>query len=250
MNSIVKFEFEGHQVRVDARESSEWYVAKDVCEALGITNHRDAVASLDDDEKYDVGITDAMGREQLATAISEAGVYQLAFKSRKAAARRFRRWLAHEVIPSIRKNGGYAVPGREQEFVAKLAEQGRLILELTEQNKLLGSHVLELMRRVADRPNGLLGTGAKDLLARIASVATLRCRLGDPNASQTSVDNEVRMIVDYPRIRGAKWKHCPAEVATRAHSYVAGLIDTLDKRIARQAKATASSKQRDLFSKN
>ena len=105
--------------------------------------------------------------------------------------------------------------------------------ESIERVKLLEENVRELMRRIADRPNGLLGPGAKDLRARIASVGKRRSLLGDPNSAGTAFDNEVRMVVGYPRTRGARWENCPAEIATRAHSYVAMQIDSLDKRIAK-----------------
>lgn len=115
--------------------------------------------------------------------------------------------------------------------------------ETNERVALLETHVIELMRRIADRPNGLLGPGARDLRARIAMVSEQRSGLDDPNASLTAVDNEVRMFVGYPRTRGNKWEHCPAEVATRAHSYVAAQIDTLDKRIKKHGKRLPNSRQ-------
>lgn len=115
--------------------------------------------------------------------------------------------------------------------------------ETNERVALLETHVIELMRRIADRPNGLLGPGARDLRARIATVSEQRRSLEDPNGSLTAVDNEVRMFVGYPRTRGNKWEHCPAEVATRAHSYVAAQIDTLDKRIKKNGKRLPNRRQ-------
>jgi hypothetical protein len=106
-----------------------------------------------------------------------------------------------------------------------------------ERIRVLEQSVLELMRRIAPDPNGLLGSNARDLRARISSVAAKRRQLGDPHASLTAVDNEVRLIVDYPRIRGAKWENCPSNVATRAHSYVAAQLDTLDKRIKKSTRS-------------
>jgi hypothetical protein len=74
-------------------------------------------------------------------------------------------------------------------------------------------------------------------------VAEARKALGDPNATLTAVDNETRMIVDYPRTRGASWENCPAYVGTRAHSYVAAQYDSLHKRAKALGKATRSSRQ-------
>lgn len=215
MNEIVKYKFEGREVRIDSQGLREMYVAKDVCDALGIANVSDALSRLDDDEK-DVVITDTLGGPQEMSMLTEAGMYKLTFRSRKPAAKRFVRWVTHEVLPAIRATGAYS--------------------QSSDRIRMLETNVIELMRRVCDRPNGLLGPGAKDLRARIQTVADQRQSLCDPYSTRNHVENEVRMIVGYPKVRGAKWEHCPAEVATRAHSYVAGLIETLGKRIAKEAR--------------
>lgn len=92
--------------------NNPWFVAKDVCQILGIANHKDAVSRLDDDERDGVGITDPIGRQQTVTTVSESGLYALIFQSRKPEARKFRKWVTSEVLPSIRKTGMYAVPQR------------------------------------------------------------------------------------------------------------------------------------------
>lgn len=84
-----------------------WFVAKDVCKVLGISNHKDAVSRLDDDERWGVGITDPLGGTQRMSAVSESGLYHLVFQSRKPEARRFRRWVTMEVLPEIRRTGSF-----------------------------------------------------------------------------------------------------------------------------------------------
>lgn len=112
-HSITPFLFEGeHMLRVIDREESPWYVAADVCAIHGIKNVSQAVEKLDEDEKG-ICTNDTLGGPQDMIVVSEAGLYQLVFTSRKPVAHRFRRWLAHEVIPSIRRNGFYAKPGLE-----------------------------------------------------------------------------------------------------------------------------------------
>lgn len=98
-------------VRVILHEADgePWFVAKDVCRVLNITNHKDAISVLDDDEKSKVGISDPHGREQETLVISESGLYSLLFRSRKPIAKTFSRWVRHEVIPTIRKHGGYGI---------------------------------------------------------------------------------------------------------------------------------------------
>lgn len=108
MNAIQNFAFEEHLVRVVDRDGAPWFVGKDVCNALGISKHRDALSTLDPDERAS-STTDPLGAggAQEMTIVSEPGVYRLVFRSRKPEAERFKRWLAHEVLPQIRKTGRY-----------------------------------------------------------------------------------------------------------------------------------------------
>lgn len=85
-----------------------WFVAKDVCQVLGIEKYRDAVSRLDEDERESV-LVDTLGGIQKMTAVSESGLYSLIFQSRKAEARKFRKWVTSEVLPNIRKKGYYGV---------------------------------------------------------------------------------------------------------------------------------------------
>ena len=103
------FSFSGHKVRVTLDEQgTPWFVAKDVCEVLGIRNSRDACSTLDDDEKG-VGKVDTLGGIQELTTISESGLYTLIVRSNKSNAKKFRKWVTAEVLPTIRKTGRYEV---------------------------------------------------------------------------------------------------------------------------------------------
>ena len=109
--SIIPFQFDTNPVRAVERDGQAWFVANDVCRALGLANPRDAVAKLDLDEKG-VVISDTPGGAQETTALSEAGVYTLTLRCRDAmtpgtAPYRFRKWITGEVIPALRKNGSY-----------------------------------------------------------------------------------------------------------------------------------------------
>ena len=106
---ITIFSYESHEVRTITDEKGEpWWVAKDVCEVLGIANPRDAVSSLDDDEKADVGISDG-SQNRKTNIINEPGLYSLIIRSNKPEAKKFKRWITHEVLPAIRKIGTYSV---------------------------------------------------------------------------------------------------------------------------------------------
>ncbi|MCP3908255.1 MAG: phage antirepressor Ant, partial [Oceanicoccus sp.] len=104
------FNFEDANVRVINRDEEPWFVAKDVCEVLGIQNARQACAQLDEDEVCKTYVTDSLNREQETFTINESGLYALIVRSSKPSAKKFRRWVTGEVLPSIRKHGAYATP--------------------------------------------------------------------------------------------------------------------------------------------
>jgi prophage antirepressor-like protein len=109
MEQLTKvFEYGNAQVRTVTVGGEPWFVAKDVCDALSITNQGNAVARLDEDEKQTIRLTDTLSRNPNTTLVNESGLYQLILGSRKPEARAFKRWITHDVIPSIRQNGMYA----------------------------------------------------------------------------------------------------------------------------------------------
>jgi prophage antirepressor-like protein len=86
-----------------------WFVAKDVCDALGFTHTPSAIRELDADERDTVRIQHSTPGNPNVTIISESGLYSLILRSRKPEALRFKKWITAEVLPSIRKTGGYLV---------------------------------------------------------------------------------------------------------------------------------------------
>lgn len=104
---VTPFTFGTHAVRVIDRDGSPWFVAADVCSALGYQNSRKAVADhLDADERCN----QPLHRGGELTIISESGLYALVLRSRKPEARKFAKWVTSEVLPAIRKTGGYQQP--------------------------------------------------------------------------------------------------------------------------------------------
>ncbi|MGE6964059.1 BRO-N domain-containing protein [Bacillus thuringiensis] len=95
------------QVRTVLQGGEPWFVAKDVCDVLSIKNSPDALGKLDSDEKDDVGLTDTIGRKQKTSVINESALYSLIMSSRKPQAKAFKKWVTAEVLPTIRKTGGY-----------------------------------------------------------------------------------------------------------------------------------------------
>jgi prophage antirepressor-like protein len=106
-NQLQVFSYEGNEVRTVQRDGETWWVLKDVCYILELSNSRMVSDRLDNDEKG-VSIADTLGGKQELTVISESGLYNVIILSRKAEAKKFKRWVTHEVLPSIRKTGLYA----------------------------------------------------------------------------------------------------------------------------------------------
>ncbi|MCT8655935.1 Bro-N domain-containing protein [Glaesserella parasuis] len=122
------FNFEQSSIRVIAVNNEPWFVAKDVCDAIGIDNNRKALLALDEDEKG-VTLSNTLGGQQEMNIISESGMYTLILRCRDAVKKgsvphRFRKWVTAEVLPQIRKTGRYQVSERsqpkEQEFTHNL----------------------------------------------------------------------------------------------------------------------------------
>lgn len=126
MNEPQLFKFEGINVRTLKYEEQIWFAAMDVTKSIGLTNTTVALASLDEDEvtKFNLG-----SRQGNTNFISEPGLYKLIGASRKPAAKRFNRWVTHEVLPSIRKHGAYMTPETIEkaiynpDFIINLATQ-------------------------------------------------------------------------------------------------------------------------------
>lgn len=134
--SVIRFE--GCSVRIISINGEPWFIAGDVCAALGIVNARDALKCLDGDEKNTVALSDGIRGNPNRKVISESGFYKIITRSRKASrpgtfAHRFTNWVFRDVIPTIRKTGGYGVPfgilndysRRMAAFNVKASQRGR-----------------------------------------------------------------------------------------------------------------------------
>ncbi|HBD5017159.1 TPA: antirepressor protein [Escherichia coli] len=137
IRDLVVLRFDGVNVRVVYLNGDPWFVAKDVCAALELTNSRTALQMLDDDEKG-VNLTYTPGGNQNMSIISESGFYKLIARSRKATtpgtfAHRFSNWVFRNVIPGIRKTGAYGIPWgalqdfsrRKEQYQISASEKGR-----------------------------------------------------------------------------------------------------------------------------
>ncbi|MEV3103197.1 Bro-N domain-containing protein, partial [Paenibacillus larvae] len=108
MNQLQVFNFTGKDVRMIMKGGQPWFVLKDVCSILELSNPRMVKERLSDDVSSTYSIPDSLGRLQPTTIINEDGLYDVILESRKSEAREFRKWVTRDVLPSIRKTGMYA----------------------------------------------------------------------------------------------------------------------------------------------
>lgn len=137
MNQLVAFNFEARNLRVIVDDHGEpWFVAVDVCSAIAVGNPSDALKRLDDDEKMTLdtseGHSGKRGGAQSLNVVNESGLYSLILTSRKPEAKRFKRWVTHEVLPSIRKTGSYVSPGSLAALPAPTQDKVNAILSIGE----------------------------------------------------------------------------------------------------------------------
>lgn len=125
MNALVNFTFETEMVRVIMRDDDPWWIAGDVSAVLGYSEAAAMTRTLDDDEKG-LHILQTLGGDQQVSIISESGLFAAILKSRKPEAKRFRRWVTGEVLPSIRKTGRYTFEGDPPQLPSPAIEDAEM----------------------------------------------------------------------------------------------------------------------------
>lgn len=153
---VQTFNYNGFtDVRTMEREDGIWWVLRDVCVAIGISDHVTVAKRLDSDEVGLAQVTDAYGREQKTYIINEAGLYNVIIRSDKPNAKDFKRWIAHEVIPSIRKTGSYSVQPQQITPAQLIAAQAQVLVDMEQkmlaiqnQTRAIQDQQAELSQRV------------------------------------------------------------------------------------------------------
>jgi prophage antirepressor-like protein len=127
MNELTVFHFEeGREVRTLMRDGEPWFVAKDVCDVLELTNVTEALRNMPDDEVSNLSIAEVRNLDipnRGVNIINEPGLYRLIFQSRKPEAEAFKRWVFHEVLPAIRKTGAYSLLKKEYKALLNVYHQ-------------------------------------------------------------------------------------------------------------------------------
>ena len=130
------FNYQDHNVRTVLIDGEPWFVAKDVCDILELEQVSRAMDRLDTDERALLKVTHPQSPDKLieVNGVNEPGLYQLIFASNKPEAKQFKRWITHEVIPTIRKTGSYSI---QQKLPQSYAQALRELAETVEQKEKL-----------------------------------------------------------------------------------------------------------------
>ena len=161
MNGITVFQNDQFgEIRITTIDGEPWFVAVDVCRALEIGDTHKAVSRLDEDEKGRSSIP-TLGGDQDLLIVNEPGLYTLVLGSRKPEAKTFKRWITHEVIPSIRKSGSYSLSlSPAEQLVAQaqlLLEQERRLAVLEDEQKHIITKVDQLETLFESKRNLIVG---------------------------------------------------------------------------------------------
>lgn len=147
-NEIQKFDFKGAALRTLTDEAGEpWFVLKDCMSILDLGNPTETVKMFDKDEFSTTEVIDSIGRRQQTYIISEPGLYRLVMKSRKPEAKEFQRWVTHEVLPQIRKTGGY-IPTSESDSDEDIMARAVLVAQKTIERK--NQQIAEQQTRIVE----------------------------------------------------------------------------------------------------
>ncbi|MDQ7789591.1 MAG: phage antirepressor KilAC domain-containing protein [Clostridia bacterium] len=165
MNQLQRiFNYQGNRVRTTIKDGQPWFIARDVCNILELDNVGQALTRLDDDEKGTIILNDGTPGNPNMAIVNEPGLYSLILASRKPEARVFKRWVTHEVLPSIRQTGMYAIVPKT------LPEALRAYADEVERRELAEAEVAKLKPKaeffdaVADSKDAIpIGDAAKVL---------------------------------------------------------------------------------------
>ena len=173
-NPVTTFESEMFgQMRIVTIEGSPWFVASDVCKALEVGNPTQALKRLEDDEKNTLILNEGIPGNPSKTIVNEPGLYTLVLSSRKPEAKAFKRWITHEVIPQIRKTGGYIpVESKDDEIttLSKALEIATRTLELKDSLLLEKEKLLKVLLPMEVKYNRMMNS---EKLVSLNTVAKL-----------------------------------------------------------------------------
>lgn len=169
-NEIQRFDFKGAALRALTDENGEpWFVAKDACAVLELSNVSQALTRLDGDEKSSITLNDGTPGNPNRVIVSESGLYALVLASRKPEAHEFKRWVTHEVLPQIRRTGGYIPTTDADDDMTILAKA-----------VMIGQRTMEAQKRkIAEQQTRIVKLEPKARFADAVAASDGTCLIGE-----------------------------------------------------------------------
>ena len=217
MSNIIPFNYESQQIRLIQDEEGEpWWVMKDVCAILNISNYRDALNRLDADERGSVKVDTPGGPQEMST-VNEPGLYTLIIRSNKPDAKKFKRWITHKVLPSIRKTGKYEIDSlSEIDLIIKSAHA----LKKIELKQIDHDNRLSILEAKSHHNSGHTGYWT----------ITAWCKLNNLNITLTEAMQKGRDAVKLSREWGVEIGKVSDERFGEVNSYREDLLDEIFSR--------------------
>lgn len=171
MNNLQTFNFQNLPVRTVQLNNQPYWVLKDVCAVLGISNSRMTAERLEDDEVSQTDIIDSLGRSQSTSVITESGLYAVILRSDKPNAKEFRKWVTSEVLPAIRKNGAYLTDEKAYDITHNPQSLADLLLQAGEQLKQK-EIIIQEMKPKALFADAVASSKTSILIGQLAKILT------------------------------------------------------------------------------
>lgn len=220
---IRQFMYQEHDLQAIDLEGVFWFEANQLCEVLNYANSRKAIGDhVDPDDVQKLDITDSIGRKQKANFVNESGLYALIFGSEKEEARAFKRWVTSEVLPTLRKQGGYISPDANSHQLEAMQVQINALVATLDKERTNRTTLIadELERLDTRRPKGL-----KHWILDYAAVAEER--------------NEAELLRRGHEVRADTLEMIVAEISTRLagkHSTKEDVLEELNALMKKRAR--------------
>lgn len=190
MNEIMKFNFEGKNIRTMLIENDPWFVGKDVARTLGYSNPQKAIRDHVDNEDRGVNEMDTPGGKQDISIINESGLYALIFGSKLPSAKKFKRWITSEVLPALRKNGSYSISNQNDDVVKNMIELSNNLLIMTKSTTEICQYLATVIKEVSkDKKDYLTRNESKP--SQVADFNYSKCKLDQFPQEIKGVVNEM-----------------------------------------------------------
>lgn len=206
------------QIRTLMKDGEPWFVGKDIAEALGYSNTRDALDRHVDDDKNTVVNPDGKRGNPNMTIINESGLYSLILSSKLETAKAFKRWVTAEVLPSIRKHGEYVSPRKAQQRLGEVNSAARIIRQTLREAGMAPQFVAVAMKSLYEPVGVEIPLEGITLNKRLYDATAIASRLGVISKSGTPHAHAISAIIAQVDVLPEEKELVPFQNSINGHS--------------------------------